>query len=65
MLLEHHLKYSRIILKIIFILLSILSCDSKPIEYDNEHEDVTVIDDPKYPAEPNQDQNIPTENVFR
>ena len=60
MLLEHHFKYSRIILKIFFILISILSCDSKPIEYDNEHED-----DPKYPAEPTQDQNIPTENVFR
>ena len=65
MLVEHILKYSRIILKIFFILISILSCDSKPIEYDNEHEDVTVIDDQKYPPEPTQDQNIPTDNVFR
>ena len=62
MLVEHILKYSRIILKIFFILISILSCDSKPIEYDNDHEDVTVTDDQ---PEPTQDQNIPTENVFR
>ena len=65
MLLEHHLKYSRIILKIIFILLSILSCDSKPIEYTIEHADAPLITDAKYPQEPSQDQNIPTENVFR
>ena len=65
MLVEYHLKYSRIILKIIFNLLSILSCDSKPIEYYIDQEDYKLITEPKYPAETNQDKNIPTENVFR
>ena len=65
MLVEHLLKYSRIIIKIIFILLSILSCDSKPIEYNIEDEDAPLITDDKYPPEPSQDKNIPTENIFR
>ena len=65
MLVEHHLKYSRIILKTIFILLRILSCDSKPIEYNIEQADAPLITDDKYLTEPNQELNIPTENVFR
>ena len=65
MLVEHHLKYIRIIIRTIFILLRILSCDSKPIEYTIERADAPLITDAKYPQEPSQDQNIPMENVFR
>jgi hypothetical protein len=63
MLVEHLL--SRIIIKIIFMLLNILSCDSKPTEFNLEHADAPLITGAKFSSEPNQVKNIPTENVFR
>lgn len=66
MLVEHYFRDSRVILKIIFILLSLINCDSKPLESHLEEEAASpIITDSRHPPKPIQYQNIPTEDVFR
>jgi len=56
---HHHLKYTRVFIQIIFIILSIFSCNCNPIEpVASDH----VVDDIQRDSE---DLLIPTENVFR
>jgi len=56
---HHHLKYSRIFIQIIFILLHLFYSDSKPIE--------PVFSDPvvKDTRKISEDLLIPTDNIFR
>jgi len=56
---HHHLKYSRIFIQIIFILLHLFYTDSKPIE--------PVFSDPvvKDTRKISEDLLIPTDNIFR
>jgi len=56
---HHHLKYTRIFIQIIFIILNIFSCDCNPIEpVASDHVDDDIQRD-------SDDLLIPTENVFR
>jgi len=62
MLVEQYFRDSRVILKIIILLLSIITCSSKPLEPLGP---VLTVHESKTPPEPIQDPNIPTEDVFR
>jgi len=65
MLVENIFKLSRVILKIIFILLSVIFCDSKPLKNQYREEDPACDSDFTFPTKPNQHPNIPSENNFR
>jgi len=62
MLVEQYFRDSRVILKIIILLLSIITCSSKPLEPLGP---VVTVNDSKDPPNPIQHPNIPTEDVFR